>query len=76
MLILTELVDCLYSRVLFDIGIYWPKLSIITFYWFSIPYVFDLFGKPLYIIMVYLICFLMAAILTVTLIIRPISNNW
>ncbi|KAH7129062.1 hypothetical protein EDB81DRAFT_888829 [Dactylonectria macrodidyma] len=64
------------AEYFFDIGIYWPKLSITTFYWFLIPQVFRTLRRALYANTVYLVCCLIAAILIVTLITNPISNNW
>ncbi|KAL9561407.1 hypothetical protein ACKAV7_014762 [Fusarium commune] len=64
------------AEYFFDIGIYWPKLSITAFYWFLIPHVFGSLRTALYVITAYLVCCLIAAILTVTLITWPISDNW
>ncbi|KAF5025370.1 hypothetical protein F66182_2535 [Fusarium sp. NRRL 66182] len=64
------------AEYFFDIGIYWPKLSITTFYWVLIPRVFQSLRTALYLSTAYLVCALIAAMLTVTLITQPISNNW
>ncbi|KAG5655375.1 hypothetical protein KAF25_006878 [Fusarium avenaceum] len=64
------------AEYFFDIGIYWSKLSITTFYWFLIPDIFQSLRKALYVIATYLVCALVASILTNTLITQPISNNW
>lgn len=64
------------AEYFFDIGIYWSKLSITTFYWFLIPDIFQSLRKALYLIAAYLVCALVASILTNTLITQPISNNW
>ncbi|KPM39581.1 hypothetical protein AK830_g6987 [Neonectria ditissima] len=64
------------AEYFFDIGIYWPKLSITTFYWFLIPEIFQTLRKGLFASTVYLVSCLIAAILIVTLISNPISNNW
>lgn len=64
------------AEYFFDIGIYWPKLSITTFYWVLIPDIFQSLRKALYLIAAYLVCALVASILTNALITQPISNNW
>ncbi|KAH7246678.1 hypothetical protein BKA59DRAFT_201479 [Fusarium tricinctum] len=64
------------AEYFFDIGIYWSKLSITTFYWFLIPDIFQSLRKALYLIAAYLVCALVASILTDSLITQPISNNW
>ncbi|KAF4961924.1 hypothetical protein FSARC_9965 [Fusarium sarcochroum] len=64
------------AEYFFDIGIYWPKLSIVAFYWFLIPHVLQTLRKALHVSTAYLVCCLIAAFLVVTLITTPISNNW
>ncbi|KAF4461190.1 hypothetical protein FALBO_12016 [Fusarium albosuccineum] len=64
------------AEYFFDVGIYWPKLSITTFYWGLIPQVFQTLRKALYASTAYLVCCLIASFLLVTLISNPISNNW
>ncbi|KAH6974543.1 hypothetical protein BKA56DRAFT_634421 [Ilyonectria sp. MPI-CAGE-AT-0026] len=64
------------AEYFFDIGIYWPKLSITTFYWLLIPRIFRTLRKALYASTAYLVCCMIAAFLVVTLIAHPISNNW
>ncbi|KAF4946978.1 hypothetical protein FSARC_14072 [Fusarium sarcochroum] len=64
------------AQFLFDIGIYFSKISITLFYWTLIPRVMGPLRQILLAISVYLGCTLIATILTDTLITRPISNNW
>ncbi|CAF3472709.1 unnamed protein product [Fusarium graminearum] len=60
----------------FDVGIYWPKLSITAFYWRLIPDIFRSLRIALYAITTYLVCCMMVAFLLNTLIAGNISNNW
>ncbi|KAF5550332.1 hypothetical protein FNAPI_7755 [Fusarium napiforme] len=60
----------------FDTGIYWPKLSILAFYWYLIPDVFQSLRVALYMISAYLLSCMTTSILLNTLIARPISDNW
>ncbi|KAF4334220.1 hypothetical protein FBEOM_11963 [Fusarium beomiforme] len=64
------------AEYFFDTGIYWPKLSILTFYWYLIPDVFKSLRIGLYVITAYLMCCMITSILLNTLIARPISDNW
>ncbi|KAI7771166.1 hypothetical protein LZL87_013237 [Fusarium oxysporum] len=64
------------AEYFFDTGIYWPKLSILAFYWYLIPDVFRSLRVALYAITVYLISCMTTSILLNTLIARPISDNW
>ncbi|KAF4946146.1 hypothetical protein FGADI_11424 [Fusarium gaditjirri] len=64
------------AEYFFDTGIYWPKLSILAFYWYLIPDVFQFLRAALYAITTYLISCMTASILLNTLIARPISDNW
>ncbi|EMT72420.1 hypothetical protein FOC4_g10001569 [Fusarium odoratissimum] len=64
------------AEYFFDTGIYWPKLSILAFYWYLIPDVFQSLRATLYIITTYLISCMTTSILINTLIARPISDNW
>ncbi|CEI67923.1 unnamed protein product [Fusarium venenatum] len=66
----------LIAEYCFDIGIYWPKLSITAFYWHLIPDVFRSLRIALYTITTYLVCCLIVAFLLNTLIAGNISNNW
>ncbi|CAG7562590.1 unnamed protein product [Fusarium equiseti] len=69
--------QCVYiAEYCFDIGIYFPKLSITAFYWHLIPSVFRSLRIALYTITTYLACCLTTAFLLNTLIAGPISNNW
>ncbi|RFN52405.1 hypothetical protein FIE12Z_3336 [Fusarium flagelliforme] len=68
---------CVYiAEYCFDIGIYFPKLSITAFYWHLIPNVFRSLRIALYTITTYLACCVTTAFLLNTLIARPISTNW
>ncbi|QPC60778.1 hypothetical protein HYE67_003009 [Fusarium culmorum] len=60
----------------FDVGIYWPKLSITAFYWRLIPDIFRSLRIALYAITTYLVCCMIVAFLLNTLIAGNISNNW
>lgn len=60
----------------FDIGLYWPKASIIVFYWCLIPPVFERLRLALYITCGYVVAAFTATVLTDTLMTQPISNNW
>ncbi|KAF5667739.1 hypothetical protein FDENT_12047 [Fusarium denticulatum] len=64
------------AEYFFDTGIYWPKLSILAFYWYLIPDVFQSLRVALYIITTYLVSCMAISILINTLIARPISDNW
>ena len=64
------------SCYFFDIGLYFPKASITAFYWWLIPVVFRRMRIALYITTVYLGAAVLASVLTDTLIVRPISDNW
>ncbi|KAH6959466.1 hypothetical protein DER45DRAFT_584897 [Fusarium avenaceum] len=64
------------AEYLFDTGIYFSKLSLLTFYWLLIPSLFQYLRKALYFITLYLISCMTVSILLNTLISRPISNNW
>jgi len=60
----------------FDIGLYFPKGSIVAFYWRLIPTSFRRLRIALVIGTVYLTSSLLASILTDTLMTRPVSDNW
>ncbi|CVK94594.1 uncharacterized protein FMAN_03630 [Fusarium mangiferae] len=64
------------AEYFFDTGIYWPKLSILAFYWYLIPDVFQSLRLALYAITAYLVSCMTTSILLNTLIARPISDNW
>ncbi|KAI9162895.1 hypothetical protein HJFPF1_04490 [Paramyrothecium foliicola] len=64
------------SCFFFDIGLYWPKASIVVFYWRLIPHGFRRLRLALYVITGYVVAAFLGAILTDTLITRPISDNW
>ncbi|KAJ9651201.1 hypothetical protein H2198_009503 [Neophaeococcomyces mojaviensis] len=60
----------------FDIGLYFPKASIMTFYWWLIPPGFRRLRVGLYIGTAYLVSAFLTSILMDTLMTRPISDNW
>jgi hypothetical protein len=60
----------------FDVGLYFPKASITSFYWWLVPVGFRRMRIALYISTAYLIGALVASILTDLLVCRPISDNW
>ncbi|CAJ0543596.1 Ff.00g038300.m01.CDS01 [Fusarium sp. VM40] len=64
------------AQYMFDIGIYFPKISITLFYWTLIPRITGPLRNTLLGISVYLGCAMAATILTNTLICLPISDNW
>ncbi|KAJ4026693.1 hypothetical protein NW752_001647 [Fusarium irregulare] len=64
------------AQYFFDIGIYFPKLSITLFYWSLIPRIMGRLRNALIGVSVYLCCCLVATILLDTLICQPISDNW
>ncbi|KAF5246218.1 hypothetical protein FANTH_6985 [Fusarium anthophilum] len=66
----------LVAEYFFDTGIYFPKISIVLFYWTLIPRVLETLRRVLFGISVYLGCTLLASVLTNTLICLPFSDNW
>ncbi|KAH7233097.1 hypothetical protein BKA59DRAFT_487660 [Fusarium tricinctum] len=64
------------AQYMFDIGIYFPKISITLFYWTLIPRIMGPLRNTLLAISVYLGCAMAATILTDTFICIPISDNW
>ncbi len=66
----------LVAEYFFDTGIYFPKISIVLFYWTLIPRVLETLRRVLLGISIYLGCALLASVLTNTLICLPFSDNW
>ncbi|KAF4988783.1 hypothetical protein FGRMN_9577 [Fusarium graminum] len=64
------------AQYMFDIGIYFPKISITLLYWMLIPGIAGPLRTSLLIISIYLGCAMTTTILTDTLICLPISDNW
>ncbi|OAF99249.1 uncharacterized protein CC84DRAFT_1222950 [Paraphaeosphaeria sporulosa] len=60
----------------FDIGLYFPKFSIIAFYWWLIPSGFRRLRIAVYLATGYTACSFLATLLTDTLIAGNISYNW
>jgi hypothetical protein len=60
----------------FDLGSYFPKASILAFYWWLIPLGFRRLRVALHVGIVYTACAFMVALLMDTLIAGNISNNW
>ncbi|KAF5549064.1 hypothetical protein FMEXI_4406 [Fusarium mexicanum] len=66
----------LIAEYFFDTGIYFPKISIILFYWKLIPGISGSLRRVLLVITVYLGCALLVSVLVNTLICLPFSDNW
>ena len=64
------------SCYFFDVGLYFPKASLIAFYWWLIPHGFRRLRIAVYVSAAYMACAFIATILTDTLISKQISNNW
>jgi hypothetical protein len=64
------------SCYFFDIGLYFPKFSIVAFYWWLIPAGFRRLRIAVYIATALIAGAFIASLLTDTLIAGPISNNW
>ncbi|ORY12946.1 hypothetical protein BCR34DRAFT_281500 [Clohesyomyces aquaticus] len=64
------------SCFFFDVGLYLPKASLVTFYWWLIPVGFRRLRLALWIGSTYLACAFLATLLADLLICRPISHNW
>jgi hypothetical protein len=60
----------------FDLGLDFPKASILAFYWWLIPLGFRRLRVVLHVGIVYTACAFMVALLMNTLIAGNISNNW
>ncbi|KAH4101213.1 hypothetical protein HBI25_157810 [Parastagonospora nodorum] len=60
----------------FDIGLYFPKAAILSFYWWLIPRGFRRLRIALWAGIVYTACACITAFLVDTCVSRPISNNW
>ncbi|CVK97771.1 uncharacterized protein FPRO_11256 [Fusarium proliferatum ET1] len=66
----------LVAEYFFDTGIYFPKISIILFYWKLIPGISGSLRRVLLVITIYLGCALLVSVLVNTLICLPFSDNW
>ncbi|CAJ2504333.1 Uu.00g117270.m01.CDS01 [Anthostomella pinea] len=60
----------------FDIGLFWAKASIVTFYWWLVPGGFKRLRIALYVVSAFVTAAFLATLLTDTLICSPISDNW
>ncbi|KAF9697424.1 hypothetical protein EKO04_004622 [Ascochyta lentis] len=60
----------------FDFGLYFPKVSLVAFYWWLIPLGFQRLRIAVYVSAAYVGCAFVATLLSDTLHARPISNNW
>lgn len=61
---------------LFDFGLYFPKASLVAFYWWLIPVGFRRLRIIVYVSAVYVGCCFIATLLSDTLHSIPLSNNW
>ncbi|RKK09437.1 hypothetical protein BFJ66_g8674 [Fusarium oxysporum f. sp. cepae] len=66
----------LVAEYFFDTGIYFPKISIVLFYWKLIPGILGSLRRVLLAISIYLGCALLTSVLVNTLICIPFSDNW
>ncbi|KAH4966427.1 hypothetical protein HBI78_094990 [Parastagonospora nodorum] len=64
------------SSYFFDVGLYFPKASLLAFYWWLIPLGFRSLRITIYVATVYMACACGTSLLMNTLIAQPISNNW
>ncbi|KAH7392307.1 hypothetical protein DE146DRAFT_136229 [Phaeosphaeria sp. MPI-PUGE-AT-0046c] len=70
------LVTVFVGEMFFDMGMYFPKASILSFYWWLIPIGFRRLRVALYIGTAYATCAFVSSFLMNMLIAAPISNNW
>jgi hypothetical protein len=61
---------------MFDIGLYFPKASILSFYLWLIPLSFRRLRVAVFISIAFTTCAFLSALLLDTFITRPIANNW
>ncbi|KAF2448171.1 hypothetical protein P171DRAFT_207180 [Karstenula rhodostoma CBS 690.94] len=73
---LEYLITVFISCYFFDMGLYFPKFSIIAFYWWLIPSGFRRLRMAVYFSTGFTVCSWVASLLTDTLIAGHISNNW
>lgn len=64
------------SAYLFDVGLYFPKASLIAFYWWLIPQGFRLMRIAVYVCTAALAGAAVGTFLTITLIAPNFSDNW
>ncbi|CAI6334835.1 unnamed protein product [Periconia digitata] len=64
------------SCYFFDFALYFPKASLISFYWWLIPHGFRRLRIAVYVGTAFVACAFVATILTDTLIAPDISDNW
>ncbi|KZM18279.1 uncharacterized protein EKO05_0005127 [Ascochyta rabiei] len=60
----------------FDFGLYFPKVSLVAFYWWLIPLGFRRLRIAVYVSAAYVGCAFVATLLSDTLHANPVSNNW
>jgi hypothetical protein len=60
----------------FDFGLYFPKVSLVAFYWWLIPIGFRRLRVAVYVGAACVGCAFVATVLADTLTARPVSNNW
>ena len=64
------------SCYFFDVGLYFPKASLIAFYWWLIPQGFRRLRIAVYVGTAFVVSAFVATVLTDTLIAPSISDNW
>jgi hypothetical protein len=64
------------SVYFFDTGLYFPKASLVAFYWWLIPQGFRRLRIAVYVLAAVIACSWVASLLTDTLIAPKISDNW
>ncbi len=64
------------QQYLFDIGLYLPKISVLLFYWKTIPDCYPKLRIGLFCISGYVVICLLASVLVDTLICLPYDRNW
>jgi hypothetical protein len=64
------------SCYFFDVGLYFPKASLIAFYWWLIPQGFRRLRIAVYVGTAFVVSALVATVLTDSLIAPSISYNW
>lgn len=64
------------SCYFFDVGLYFPKASLVAFYWWLIPLGFRRLRIAVYVSAAVLACAFVASLLTDTLIAPKVSDNW
>ncbi|PQE10504.1 hypothetical protein CJF30_00010459 [Rutstroemia sp. NJR-2017a BBW] len=60
----------------FDVGLYFPKASLIAFYWWLVPHGLRRLRIGVYVSMVFMLASFIATVLTDTLLAPKISDNW